>query len=100
MRLAACIRCGELNPSALIKRNGEIICANCEARERGRPESRCRRCGTNAPFEEHHKHGRRNSPETVDACINCHRIVHALDMKRTLRGEGASIEIKTEGRRA
>lgn len=90
MRIAACARCGELNPSALMRRDGVIICANCDGRERGRPERHCSRCGDTAPFEAHHPHGRRNSPETVDLCCRCHRIVHALDMARTKRGEGAS----------
>jgi hypothetical protein len=91
--LAACARCGELNPSALMLRNGVIICANCAGRERGRPERRCVRCDETAPFEGrgHHPRGWRNSPETVDLCLNCHRIVHGLDMARTKRGDGASI---------
>ena len=74
-------------------RNGEIVCANCVGRERGRPERRCVRCETVAPFEVrgHHIHGRRNSPETVAICCNCHRIVHGLDMARTKRGDGASV---------
>jgi hypothetical protein len=91
MRLAACTRCGELNPSALMRRNGVIICANCEAIERGRPKRLCVRCDETAPFERHHVHGRRKSPETAELCCNCHRIVHALDMTRALRGDGASI---------
>jgi hypothetical protein len=92
MRLAACARCGELNPSALMKRNGVVVCANCDGREHGRPERLCVRCDDTAPFGDrgYHPRGWRNSPETVDLCINCHRIVHALDMARTLRGEGAS----------
>lgn len=90
MRLPACARCGELNPSALMRRRGVIVCANCDGRERGRPERLCVRCGETAPFERHHVAGRRNSPETVNLCLRCHRIAHALDMGRTLRGEGAS----------
>ena len=94
--LAACTRCGELNPSALMRRNGAIVCANCDGRARGGPERHCIRCETVAPFEDrgHHILGRRNSPVTVGLCVNCHRIVHALDMARTLRGDGASIAIK------
>jgi hypothetical protein len=89
--LPECALCGELNPSALIKRAGGFVCANCEARERGRPGARCARCGLTAPFERHHVEGRRNSPRTAPLCLNCHRIAHAADMRRTLRGAGASI---------
>jgi hypothetical protein len=90
--LPECALCGELNPSALIKRASGFVCANCEARERGRPEAHCARCGLTAPFERHHVEGRRNSPTTAPLCLNCHRIAHAADMRRTLRGAGASIE--------
>ena len=94
--IAACARCGELNPSALMMRNSEIVCANCVGREHGRPERRCVRCETVAPFEArgHHIHGRHNSPETVAICCNCHRIVHGLDMARTKRRDGASVAVK------
>jgi hypothetical protein len=89
--LPECALCGELNPSALMRRAGGFVCANCEARERGRPEAQCARCGLIAPFERHHVEGRRNSPETMDLCLVCHRAAHAADMGRTLRGAGASI---------
>jgi hypothetical protein len=44
-----------------------------------------------APFDGNHVHGRSNSPETVDLCVNCHRIEHAADYPRTRRGEGAGV---------
>ena len=50
-----------------------------EAKEKGRPERLCARCGEMAPFEGHHIHGRKNSDELEDRCINCHRIGHALE---------------------
>jgi hypothetical protein len=89
--LPECALCGELNPSALRRRAGCFMCANCEDRERGRPEARCARCDLTAPFERHHPDGWRNSPSKALLCINCHRIAHAADMRRTLRGAGASI---------
>lgn len=89
--LPECALCGELNPSALMRRAGGFVCANCEAHERRRPEARCARCGLTAPFERHHVEGRRNTPRTAPLCLNCHRIAHAADMRRTLRGAGAAI---------
>jgi hypothetical protein len=89
--LPECALCGELNPSALMRRAAGFVCANCEAHERGRPGARCERCGLTAPFERHHVEGRRNSSKTASLCLNCHRIAHAADMKRTLRGDGAAI---------
>jgi hypothetical protein len=89
--LPECALCGELNPSALMRRAAGFVCANCEAHERGRPGARCERCGLTAPFERHHVEGRRNSSKTAPLCLNCHRIAHAADMKRTLRGDGAAI---------
>jgi hypothetical protein len=89
--LPECALCGELNPSALRRRAGGFVCANCEAHERGRPKARCERCGLTASFERHHVEGRRNSPRTAPLCVNCHRIAHAADMRRTLRGAGAAI---------
>ncbi len=70
--------CGEAQPSALVDIDGEIICGNCEARRRGRPEAVCGFCGEFAPFENHHVHGRTRSDETMTACVNCHRKHHAL----------------------
>jgi hypothetical protein len=67
---ADCITCGETNPAALMRYDGGFICGNCEARERGRPERVCARCGEMAPFERHHIHGRKNSDELEDRCIN------------------------------
>lgn len=69
--------CGEAQPSALVEIDGDIICGNCEARRRGRPEARCGFCGELAPFENHHVHGRAQSDETMIACVNCHRKHHA-----------------------
>jgi hypothetical protein len=89
--LPECALCGELNPSALMRRACGFVCANCEADERGRPGARCARCGLTAPFERHHVESRRNSPRTAPLCLNCHRIAHAADMRRTLRGAGAAI---------
>ena len=91
--LAECMFCGELHPSALLARGDASVCGNCEALERGRPSKRCPLCGLVAPFEHHHVRGRRNSPETVDLCINCHRIRHAMDSRRTQRGEGAHVQL-------
>jgi RecJ-like exonuclease len=78
--------CGEINSVALVRRKSDngIVCANCEARERARPEAMCARCKQVAPFERHHIHGRRNSDETENLCLNCHRITHALD--RIMKG--------------
>jgi hypothetical protein len=87
--LAEC-KCGELHPSALMARGDGFICGNCDGLERGMPCRRCVRCNRIAPVERHHPLGRRNSPEIVDVCINCHRIAHAMDSRRTRRGEGAS----------
>jgi hypothetical protein len=89
--LAECKNCGELHPSALMLRGGVFVCANCVASARGRPSKRCPRCGRMAPFDSNHVHGRSNSPETVDLCVNCHRIEHAADPPRTRRGEGAGV---------
>jgi hypothetical protein len=89
--LPECYLCGELNPSALLRRAGGFVCANCDARERKRPEALCARCGLIAPFEGHHVEGKRNAPTKAPLCISCHRIAHAADMRRTLRGAGASI---------
>lgn len=89
--LAECKTCGELHPSALMARGDNFVCGNCDARASGRPSKLCPRCGRMAPFEAHHVYGRRNSSETVDLCINCHRIEHAADSRRTLRGEGAKV---------
>jgi hypothetical protein len=94
--LPECALCGELNPSALMRRAHGFACANCEARERGRPGARCERCGLTAPFERHHIEGERNSPATAPLCLNCHRIAHAADMRRTLRGAGASIAYRAD----
>jgi hypothetical protein len=74
-----CLICGETNPAALMRRGDDFVCGNCEAKERGRPERLCARCGQTAPFERHHIHGRKNSDELEDRCINCHRIGHALE---------------------
>jgi hypothetical protein len=76
---AECVNCDETNPAALMPRDNDFICGNCEARERGRPERVCARCGEMAPFERHHIHGRKSSDELEDRCINCHRIGHALE---------------------
>jgi len=89
--LAECKDCGELHPSALMARGDGFVCGNCDARARGRPCRRCSRCGLTAPFERHHLHGWRNSTDELDLCINCHRIAHAMDSRRTRRGEGANI---------
>jgi hypothetical protein len=89
--LPECALCGELNPSALMRRVGGFVCANCEAQARGRPGAHCARCGLTAPFERHHVEGKRNAPTKAPLCINCHRIAHAADMKRTMRGAGAAI---------
>lgn len=89
--LAECKKCGELNPSALMARPDGFVCGNCVASARGRPSRRCPRCGRMAPFDGNHVHGRSNSPETVDLCVNCHRIEHAADYPRTRRGEGAGV---------
>ena len=91
--LAECKNCGELNPSALMWRSGVFVCGNCDVSARGRPSKRCPRCGRMAPFDGNHVHGRRNSPETVDLCDNCHRIEHAADSRRTRRGEGAGVAV-------
>ena len=91
MTLPECDHCGELNPAALKRRAGGFVCANCNAREKGRPARRCARCGESAPIERHHVAGRRNSPSTIELCLNCHRAVHAADMARTLRGDGAAV---------
>ena len=94
--LAECKNCGELHPSALMARGGAFVCGNCDASARGRPSKRCPRCGRMAPFERNHVHGRRNSPKTVDLCVNCHRIEHAADWARTRRGEGAGVALYGE----
>jgi hypothetical protein len=87
--LAECKNCGELHPSALMARGDTFLCGNCDASARGRPSKPCPRCARMAPFERNHVHGWRNSRETVDLCVNCHRIEHAADWPRTRRGEGA-----------
>jgi hypothetical protein len=89
--LAECKFCGELHPSALMARGDGFVCGNCDASARGRPSKLCPRCGRMAPFEGHHVNGRRNSPEKVPLCINCHRIAHAMNSRRTRCGEGANI---------
>ena len=89
--LAECKFCGELHPSALLARGEAFVCGNCDARARGRPSRYCVRCGLTAPVQRHHPYGWRNSPEKVPLCINCHRIAHATDSRRTRRGEGASV---------
>jgi hypothetical protein len=89
--LAECEICGELHPSALMARGDGFVCGNCDARAQGRPSRRCVRCGLMAPVQGHHVDGWRNSEETFDLCINCHRIAHAA-ARRTQRGEGASID--------
>jgi hypothetical protein len=76
---AECMNCDETNPAALMRRDDGFICGNCEAQERNRPERVCACCGKLMPFEEHHIHGRKNSDELEDRCINCHRIGHALE---------------------
>jgi hypothetical protein len=76
---AECVNCDETNLAALMPGDNGFICANCEAREHSRPERLCARCGRIAPFERHHIHGRKNSDELEDRCINCHRIGHALE---------------------
>ena len=91
--LAECKKCGELHPSALMARGGAFVCGNCDASARGRPSKPCPRCGRMAPFEGNHVHGWRNSPETIDLCVNCHRIEHAADWSRTRRGEGAGVAL-------
>ena len=91
--LAECNNCGELNPSALMARGDTYVCGNCDASARGRPSKRCPRCRGMAPFEGNHVHGERNSPVTVDLCVNCHRIEHAADSPRTRRGEGAGVAL-------
>jgi hypothetical protein len=91
--LAECKTCGELHPSALMARGDTFVCGNCDAKARGRPSKPCPRCGRMAPFERNHVHGWRNSRETVDLCINCHRIEHAADSSRTRRGEGAGVSL-------
>jgi hypothetical protein len=68
--------CGEAQPSALVEIDGEIVCGNCEARRRGKPEATCGFCGEQAPFENHHVDGKSNSHVTMIACINCHRKHH------------------------
>jgi hypothetical protein len=74
-----CMKCDETNPAALMPRSDGFICGNCEGKERNRPARICSRCGKAAPFERHHIHGRKNSDELEDRCINCHRIGHALE---------------------
>jgi hypothetical protein len=69
--------CGEAHPSALVEMDGEIICGNCEARRRDRPEAGCGFCGQRAPFENHHPNRDANPDDTINACINCHRKHHA-----------------------
>jgi hypothetical protein len=76
---ASCLKCDETSPAALMRRDGDFICGNCEAKERNRPEWICARCGKLAPFEWHHIYGRKNSDELEARCINCHRIGHALE---------------------
>jgi hypothetical protein len=77
-----CMSCNERNPSALMRRGEGFVCGVCEAKERGRPERICERCGENVPFEDHHIFGKRVSDETEILCINCHRIVHAIKEMR------------------
>ena len=89
--LAECRTCDELHPSALMARGDAFLCGNCDASARGRPSKRCPRCGRMAAFERNHIFGRRNSPETADLCVNCHRIEHAVDWARTRRGDGAGV---------
>ncbi len=89
--LAECKICGELHPSALMARGDAFVCGNCDARARGRPSRCCVRCGLTAPVQRHNPYGWRNSPQTADLCVNCHRIEHAADWPRTRRGEGAGV---------
>jgi hypothetical protein len=78
-------QCGEVQPCALKETTDGAICANCEARQRGRPQRRCDECGELAPFELHHVHGRKNSNITKPLCLNCHRKIHALAKRRNRR---------------
>jgi hypothetical protein len=82
--LPECALCGELNPSALRRRAGGFVCANCEAHERGRPKARCARCGLTASFESHHVEGRRNSPSTAPLAPAPPRVSSPLDMEKKL----------------
>ncbi len=82
---AECATCGETGPSALTRRGDGFICGNCEARERGRPERLCARCGKMAPFEGNHIYGRQVEEEKEPWCINCHRIFHALGSEMKIR---------------
>jgi hypothetical protein len=73
--------CDETGPAALMRRDDEFSCGNCEARKLGRPEAFCSRCNRMAPFERDHIDGRQVSNTTEIKCINCHRIRHSLSAR-------------------
>jgi hypothetical protein len=68
--------CGEINPTAILRRGYGFICHNCEGQERGLPEKICSHCIRLKPYEWHHIHGRKVSEETKPWCLNCHKIIH------------------------
>jgi hypothetical protein len=72
--------CGEMRPAALVRQKPVVPimfkCANCIAREAGRPLRTCEQCGEMQPCDRHHVHGRRVSPVMIDLCVNCHRAHH------------------------
>jgi len=90
--LATCPYCDELHPSALMRRGDNFVCGSCDALMSGRPASVCGLCGRVAPCEWHHVAGRRNSPVMIEACVNCHRVIHGgreLASARAPRATGA-----------
>ena len=90
--LATCPYCDELHPSALMRRGDGFVCGSCDALVSGRTVSVCGMCGKNAPCEWHHVAGRRNSPVMIEACVNCHRVIHGgreLASARAPRATGA-----------
>jgi hypothetical protein len=65
-----CPCCGETHRRA---RRRDGLCFICGATNQRRGE--CSVCGKVGPLEDHHVAGRRNAPDIIPACLNCHGIL-------------------------
>ena len=76
-----CIGCRQ--PREFDKEIPYPVCPACQAWDEEHREKMyretygCSRCGyVGRAVEDHHIYGRKNSPETIKLCANCHRELH------------------------